>query len=78
MTFRDVVDLWPDAPTLAADLSRKTGVSIDAGRVQKWRTRNSIPPEYWKGLTQLAKEHGFKKLTSDSLINIARQKLKAA
>lgn len=63
-SFRAIIDLWPSPDDMAADL--------EAGRwaVPKWRTRNSIPAEWWQRLlsTDRAKTAG---VTADLLTEMA-------
>lgn len=54
-SFRDVIALWDGPDQMAAE--------IGAGRwaVHKWRSRNSIPSEWWLPIlrTPVAKQHGL-------------------
>jgi hypothetical protein len=67
-SFREIIDLWPSPDDLAAE--------IEAGRwtVSKWRTRNSIPAEWWHRLvsTERAKASG---VTTDLLAGLASREL---
>jgi hypothetical protein len=70
-SFRDIIDLWPSPDEMAAEL--------EAGRwtVPKWKTRNSIPAEWWQRLlkTERAKSHG---VTADLLTELASREIEEA
>ena len=52
-SFRELVDLWPTAFQMAADIGGNPEM------VRKWRQRDAIPPEWWVWIlrTTIAKEH---------------------
>lgn len=64
-TFASIIDLWPDAATLARDIGEKDVT------VRAWRNRNSIPPEYWLKVVSAAQERGISGVTPTSLASIA-------
>ena len=53
MQFSDVIDLWPNVPTLAAD------VGATPAQAHKWRQRNSIPAEYWHDLASASSRRKY-------------------
>lgn len=71
MDFRTVIDHWGSALQLAEDIGQPKW------RVQKWRTRNSIPAPYWTDVVQAAHEHGYP-VTLDMLATIAKEQAEAA
>ena len=70
-SFRAVIELWPSTDELAEDV----GVGVAA--VRKWRQRDRIPSERWKGLlgTVTAKTAG---LTADKLASLAAREVPRA
>lgn len=52
MTFKDIIDRWPKPAmrTLSDDLG------LPYISVNKWRKRDSIPPEYWIDLLKIARK----------------------
>ena len=69
--FRAIIVKWPDLDALAAD----TGAGKEA--IKKWKRRNTIPSEYWKGMVQGAARRGIEGVTADLMADIA-MRLKAA
>lgn len=64
-TFTDIINLWPTATELAADVSQ-TGLVVRA-----WRNRNSIPAEHWLRVVDAAARRGIEGVTLDLLARIA-------
>jgi hypothetical protein len=50
LNHSDIIGLWPTLGDFAADL----GVRPNTAR--GWKRRNSIPPNYWRGLIEKARE----------------------
>ena len=48
-----------------SEVARACAVGLSA--VSNWKTRNSIPPEYWASLVKLAASHGISEITFESL-----------
>ncbi len=48
MTFLQIMNFWPSARVLSADIGAKHA------NVLKWRQRDSIPPEFWEPLIEAA------------------------
>lgn len=62
--FRQVIGLWPSIQTMADDLGEKQFT------VEKWRTRNSVPPRAWKRLLSKAQKRRLP-VTADLLVDLA-------
>jgi hypothetical protein len=69
MSFRQIIDEWPSVSILADEVSNHHN-HVTVFQVRKWRTRNSIPPEYWKNLIAAANRRDIT-LTSETLVEIA-------
>jgi hypothetical protein len=52
--FKEVIGCWKSAAVLAADLGEKIST------VEKWRTRDWIPPYQWPGVIEAAKKRRYK------------------
>ena len=63
-SFRDVIALWgtPDA------MAEAIGVNVHTAR--KWRTRDSIPADWWQRILEVAQADN-KPVTADDLARIA-------
>lgn len=70
MEFIDVINLWPNAPALAQDLTGIRAEPVSKNCVYKWRNQNRIPPDYWKDLIEAGKNRGLN-ITSDMLVECA-------
>lgn len=68
-SISDIVNLWPDRATLAADLRELGHSEVQAGRVHKWAENCSIPSRYQHALLQAARARGFQ-LTADRLVEL--------
>ena len=66
-TFRDVIKACGGADALAAY------IGVPCERVRKWRTRDTLPPEYWLETTAAARSNK-KKLKLEDLAHIARRR----
>lgn len=65
-SFSAVIRLWDSAASLARDLGLKEVT------VRAWRTRDAIPPEYWKAIEAAAAARGFGiPISADLLANLA-------
>lgn len=75
-TFSDIVNLWPSAVAMAADL----GLPPEKGaiRTRAWRNRDFIPPEMWPAVIKAAETRGFKDVTADLLMRLAVERKTAA
>lgn len=67
-TFTDVFDLWKTLRAMSAELD------LDYERIRKWRTRNSIPAEYWALLLR-SRTASAAKLKADHLVRMAAAKV---
>lgn len=45
--------------------------SVPVGTASAWKTRGSIPPEYWPAVVKAAAERGRSDITFEALANIA-------
>lgn len=66
--FADIIKAWPSAAEMAADC----GVSEHTPK--QWRTRDSIPPEYWLLLCQKAVERGIEGVSPALLTRLAAKR----
>lgn len=64
-TFKDVLQRWRPLEKLAQELGER-GVTV-----RQWGNRNSIPPEHWLSIVQVAERYGFNDITIDLLARIA-------
>ena len=71
LTFPDVIDKWPTAKELADDI----GCGISA--VKQWKSRKSIPGEYWLRFELAARRRGIEKVTVFTLSEIADRNRRA-
>lgn len=62
MTPRDILDLWPSAGDLAADLGLKNG-----SHVRTMKTRGRIPRAYWHDMAAAAKKRKMVGVTIDAI-----------
>lgn len=69
-TFSAIVNLWPSAPAMAADI----GQGVTAGQVRVWRHRDVIPAQFWSAIVLKAKERGYRGVTPDLLTSLASNK----
>lgn len=46
--LKPIYDIWDSAEAFAADIE-ELGVTV-----RQWRNRNSIPPQYWRKITEAA------------------------
>lgn len=65
-TFKDIIQRWKSAETLARELGEK-GVTV-----RQWGNRNSIPPEKWMAIVEAADRSGFEDINLELLASIAR------
>ena len=54
MLHKDIIGLWPNVAELADDLD------VLESRVTQWRTRNSIPSDFWNDIIASAKKRKIK------------------
>jgi hypothetical protein len=71
-SFASVIDLWPTATELAADIGEKDGT------VRQWRNRDRIPAEFWEAIVGAAAARGFSGVTPEALARIAATNRRAA
>lgn len=71
-SFADIIDLWPTATELAAELGEKEGT------VRQWKNRNSIPADRWPAIVGASARRGFRQVTYEILAAIAAAKKAAA
>lgn len=62
--FSDLIEFCGGASVLA----RKLNLRVNT--VQKWKDRNSLPPEHWPRVIAIAESKG-RKLTADRLMRMA-------
>jgi len=67
-SFSAIVNLWPSAEALAADIGEK-GVTV-----RQMRNRDSIDAGYWERILAAAAVRGFHAVTSELLIKLAARK----
>jgi hypothetical protein len=67
-TFAAIVNLWPSAEELAADLAEK-GVTV-----RQWRNRDSIDAAYWARVVAAAEKRGFSQVTLALLARLAAER----
>lgn len=72
MNYVDILNLWPDRKTLAAD------AGISAFAVDKWFIRKSIPQQYWPRLVDAARLRRLRGVTADTFLNAERLRLSQA
>lgn len=72
-SFRAIIQRWGTPANLASD------INVDAGLVRVWKSRNSIPPEYFEkvAVAAAAKGRKFQSITTDHLLAL-RAKRRAA
>lgn len=61
-SFTGIIDLWPNAQELAADLG-----TTDI-HVRTMRQRGVVPPEHWPALIAGARKRGYAGITSTGLM----------
>lgn len=62
----DVID------ALGGVTAASTALKLPLGTVSAWKTRNSIPFEYWDRIVAIAKRRGEGDLTFEALAGIAK------
>ena len=67
-TFRDVIDCWQSNQILADDIGEKLGT------VRKWRVRDSIPPDKWEAVIDMARRRRIKGITAQLFIRLAARR----
>lgn len=61
-SFVDIIELWPNSEVLSRDLieiaeGNPKGISgID---VRAWKSRDSIPPQYWRMIITAGADRGY-------------------
>lgn len=63
-TLSDVMDALGGVTAVSQMLSKPLGT------VSAWKTRGSVPAEYWQGLLNGARQRGLTDITSDLLVQI--------
>lgn len=51
-SFAEVIALWPFARDLAED------IGVEPEQVRTWKSRNNVPPEYWRSVVDAAGKRG--------------------
>ena len=64
-SFAAIINLWPSAEEMAADLGEK-GVTV-----RQWRNRGSIPSDRWLAVAAAAANRGFSSVTLELLAGLA-------
>lgn len=64
-TFVDVIELWPTAVQMAAELG-ELEVTVRA-----WKRRKSIPADRWLRVIEAARQRGIKNLSLDLFAKLA-------
>lgn len=67
----DIIESLGGVTAVAAALS------VPLGTASAWKTRDSIPPEYWETLVAEAVRRGIEGVTLDLLARIAARRRKA-
>jgi hypothetical protein len=60
----DIIALWPSQTELARDCD------AELSAVNKWKTRNRIPSDYWHDVTASAKKRGLESVTLELLAKL--------
>lgn len=65
-TFIDVIDLWPNAAVLAAE------IGVTHAYVRQWRMKNYIPAKYFLAISKAARKRKIYSVTVALLKAIAK------
>jgi hypothetical protein len=77
MTNKNIIDTWPNVPTLVEDLGLPVPRTTMIFRIHKWKRRDYIPAEYWKLILKASKKRGLG-ITVNDLLNAAAARLNRA
>lgn len=67
-TFREIIDAWPSAFTLADDIGEREGT------IRQWRHRDRIPSTKWRAMIEAAKRRRISGITPARLVDLAAEK----
>lgn len=74
-SFADLIDLWPSHAAMAEDARLPPKSS---NRPAEWKSRNSIPSEYWADLVNGADKRDIEGITLQTFAMLARDAKKRA
>ena len=77
MTNIEIIELWPNVPTLVADIGLPVDKMAMVQRIHKWKMRDYIPGEYWELLLKSSKKRRLG-LTVHKLMAAASKRLDCA
>ena len=60
MNHKDIINLWPSAPQMAADLTKASGTKYFSSSILMWKFRERIPCEHWHNVVKAAKKAKIK------------------
>lgn len=66
MTIRDILDEWPSVGELADDMD------VPVNTAKKWRSRQSLPVQYWDRLLRAAEHRGYS-VTAEQLVEASKK-----
>lgn len=67
-TFKQIIKEWPTLAEFATD------IGVIPNHAKQMRTRDSIPPSYWKRVAAAAEVRRFPDITVETMANIAENK----
>jgi hypothetical protein len=67
-SFRAIIERWGTPAKFASD------IKVSADLVRVWKSRNSIPSEYFADVAAAAKTRKFSEITTTHLLSLRRRR----
>lgn len=71
--FNDILDWWSGREQVSGIALRQVfadQMGVKIGTIGLWKSRNSIPPIYWRRLVKVCRKQGFNGFTIDFVLKL--------